>query len=284
MKLSQTTSVDDFFLLEEVLPIMSKSVGVGAYDFDFRNHFRVRSLHNPPEQAIVARIGAFKDYRASYTELVTEGMTMVHTPEEHDLCSLLPLWYPIIEDLTPKSIVYSTLPSAKTVEQDFNWPIFVKGERQTHKHKKQLSIIENKAHFDTLLEHWKNDSMLHWQRMVCRQYIPLQLVDESIGERLPSSYEFRLFYWKQQLVSVGRYWHEASPYGLLEPERAQVIALADEVARRLAVCFLVVDLAKTTTGQWLVIEANDGQESGYAGNHARLLWENIIGVEHRRKG
>lgn len=279
MHLTEAIVVDDFFIMEDILPIMTKSVGVRVYDYDFRNFFRVRSVLCPPNQPAVARIGTFKDYSTTYAELITEGITLVHTPEEHNRCSLLPCWYPLIADLTPKSIVYPSLPSAKLVEQDFNWPIFVKGERQTHKHRKSLSVIENREQFEQLLVNWKQDTMLHWQKMACRQFIPLQLVEEPVADRLPSSYEFRLFYWKQQLVSIGRYWYESINYELSDKERAQVVELADEVARCVSVCFLVVDVAKTAEGKWIVIEVNDGQESGYAGNNARLLWENILGIE-----
>lgn len=279
MHLANNLIVDDFFILENTLPIMTRSVGVRVYDYDFRNFFRVRSVFSTPTQPVLARIGAFSDYATTYADLTNEGVTLIHTPEEHDLCSLLPLWYPLIADLTPKSIVYSSLPSAQEVGQDFDWPVFVKGERQTHKHKLSFSVIENEAQFERLLVEWKQDTMLHWQKMVCRQFIPLQLVEKSVADRLPSSYEFRLFYWKQQLVSIGRYWYESLNYTLSEQEKLQVTALADEVARRLSVCFLVVDIAKTVDGDWIVIEVNDGQESGYAGNDPRLLWEEVLRIE-----
>ncbi len=120
--------------------------------------------------------------------------------------------------------------------------------------------------------------MLHWQQMVCREFIPLQIVEDSLADRLPSSYEFRLFYWKQRIISMGRYWYE-SKYGLSNKEHAQVIELANEVANRISVCFLVIDIAKTAKGDWIVIEVNDGQESGYAGNNAKLLWETILQIE-----
>lgn len=281
MYLTPTLQVDDFFMLEDCFPVIATSVGVRVYDFDFRNHFEVKSLHYPPMQPVIARIGAIADYEQNYTALQKEGITLIHSPSEHDQCSFLPLWYPLLSDLTPKSIVYTHLPTAKIVEQDFDWPIFVKGERQTHKHKKSLSIIEDSKQFESLLVHWQQDSMLHWQKMVCRQFIPLQAVEKNLGDRLPSSFEFRLFYWKKKLISIGPYWYEASPYHLSELDRQMVVALGDEVARRLSAHFLVVDVAKTAEGQWILIEVNDGQESGYAGNNVGLLWRKVLELEQR---
>lgn len=279
MKLTDQIAVDDFFTLHDVIPLMIKTIGVGVYDFNFRHYFPTQSLLSPPTQAVVARMGAFPDYSVAYGSLLAAGIQLIHTPVQHERCSLLPHWYPLLSDLTPKSKVYESLPTIKDIENEFSWPVFVKGERQTNKHKKSLSIIENAASFEYLLGQWKQNAMLHWQKLVCREYIPLQLIEPAAGDRLPSSYEFRLFYWKQQLVSIGRYWYEASPYELSQQEQAQVEALGNEVAKRLSVCFLTVDIAKTVKGTWIVIEVNDGQESGYVANNPRLMWEKILAIE-----
>jgi hypothetical protein len=279
MQLTPTIQVDDFFMLEAAVPVLTKAVGVSVYDFAFRNFFRVNSVFYLPDQPVIARLGAFDDYAKGYAELKEAGISLVHTPQNHDRCSLLSGWYPLIADLTPKSIVYDSLPTTRQVEQDFDWPVFVKGERQTNKHKKSLSIIENAHQFEVFLMEWKHNTMLHWQKMVCRQFFPLHIVEENVSDRLPSSFEFRFFYWKQQLVSVGRYWYESLSYKLSGHDYVQAVELAGLVAKRLSVWFLVVDLAKTAEGNWIVIEVNDGQESGYAGNNARLLWENILNIE-----
>lgn len=283
MQIADTIVVDDFFMLEEAIPIITKSVGVRVYDYAFRNFFGVTSVFMTPEEPVVARIGAFNDYPVAYEALANEGIRLVHTPEEYAKCSLLPHWYPLIEDLTPKSVVYEALPTTRDIERDFNWPIFVKGERQTNKHKKTLSIIENTNQFEELLSSWKDNTMLHWQKMVCREFVPLQLVETSSMDRLPSSYEFRLFYWKQQLAGIGKYWYECLDYQLTASERAKAVAVGDEVAKRLSVCFLVVDVAKTAVGNWIVIEVNDGQESGYAGVNPNLLWSTILAIEKATK-
>jgi hypothetical protein len=279
MKLTDCVEVDDFLIIHDTIPIISKTIGVRVYDFNFRHYFPTQSLLSPPTKMVVARIGAFPDYSVAYDSLLSAGIKLVHTLEQYQRCSLLPHWYPLILDLTPKSKVYESFPTVKEIENEFSWPVFVKGERQTSRHKKSLSIIENAAAFEDLRIHWKQNTMLHWQKMVCREYIPLQLVEPSSGDRLPSSYEFRLFYWGQQLVSIGRYWYDASPYELSRQEKAQVEALGNEVAKRLSVCFLAVDIAKTVAGKWIVIEVNDGQESGYAANNPRLMWEQIIAIE-----
>lgn len=65
-------------------------------------------------------------------------------------------------------------------------------------------------------------------------------------------------------------------------ERRAAIELVGEVAKRITVRFLVVDVAQTAQGQWIVIECNDGQESGYAAIPPLSLWQRIIAIENDR--
>jgi hypothetical protein len=98
------------------------------------------------------------------------------------------------------------------------WPIFVKGSHQTSRHKKALSIIKGPDQFQNLLELWRVDPILHWQSMVCREYVKLQLVEDTVPGRIQSSLEFRVFLWKYNVVGVGRYWWEGIHYGVPDEE------------------------------------------------------------------
>ena len=50
----------------------------------------------------------------------------------------------------------------------------------------------------------------------------------------------------------------------MEPKDSEAAAkLAEWAAQRVAVSFSAVDLAKTAEGEWIIIEANDDQESGF---------------------
>jgi ATP-grasp domain, R2K clade family 3 len=45
--------------------------------------------------------------------------------------------------------------------------------------------------------------------------------------------------------------------------------------------FVVIDIAQTRTGEWIAIECNDAQESGYAAISPFSLWQNIIDFERQ---
>ena len=57
------------------------------------------------------------------------------------------------------------------------------------------------------------------------------------------------------------------------------MAVGKEAARRVAVPFLVIDLAQMVDGRWIVIECTDAQESGYAGVSPIGLWQKIVDYE-----
>jgi hypothetical protein len=274
----------NLLLIDQTLWVLSAHIGTGIYDFDFENFLpcthpwqRLKNI-----QAI-ARIGAFEDYAEEHRRLIDEGINLVHDPQQHFLCSRLPNWYPLISDFTPRSKWYETIPSVAKIEADFHWPIFIKGERQTSRHKKSLSIITNPRQFEEAMQVYGQDPILRWQGIVCREYVLLRPVEESHQDRIPSSFEFRTFWWKGELVGCGRYWWEDRPYEMTATERNAAIAMASEAARRIKVPFLVLDIAQTNEGKWIVIECNDGQESGYAGVSPIGLWENIVTIEKRKQ-
>jgi hypothetical protein len=262
--------------IEGRLWVVNEPTGFPVYDFNFEDHFSCRHPWRLDSVVTaVARMGAAVDYDARYRELLEWKVRLVHTPEQYNRTSNLPEWYPLLRDLTPKSVWFEEMPRAADVEADFDWPIFVKGERQTNRHGRDHSIIENPEHFERVMQEWRQVPLLAWQRVVCRQFIPLRPVSEAASEAFPKSFEFRTFWWHNTCVGIGNYW-TSEVYNLRPADREQVLALGREVANRMQVTFLVVDIAQARDGKWIVIECNDGQDSGYAGVNPHFLWQNVV--------
>ena len=272
----------EILLLEDKVWLLVSQVGVPIYDFNFRDLFHTRSPYNPPAMIVaVARVGAPADYDQFYGECQQGGISLINSPEEHRRASQLDAWYPLLSDLTPKSICFPGKPTLQQVKAQFNWPVFMKGTRQTSRHQRKLSIIQDDNEFQTAIESYAHDPILGWQDVACREFVPLRrLADEdSDGTKMPRSFEFRTFWWKGQLAGASRYWWEGASYDWNANEQSAGLAIATEAARRVNVPFLVVDIAQTVTGQWIVIECNDGQESGYAGVSPFGLWQKIVDFE-----
>lgn len=270
----------NIFQLENTLWMLTKPVEVAVYDFDFKRFFDCRHVYELPDSVnAVARIGAWHDYANLYEKLFKEGIHLIHTPEQHLRCTELPNWYPLIEDLTPKSIWFSEVPTLEQVTDEFNFPIFVKGSRQTSKHQKHLSIIDNPEAFTKAMTYYRNDPILHGQQIVVRELMDLRPVEGGDKDKIPASYEFRTFWWKGHFVGAGQYWFQAESYQWTKKEEQDALVVAKEAASRVNVPFLGIDVAQKVDGQWLVIECNDGQESGYAGLAPMQLWKNILAIE-----
>ena len=262
--------------IEQKLWLVEEKTGFSRYDFDFETFLRCEHpawLDGPV--CAVARMGAAPDYAERFSMLEQFDITLVHSPEEYDRTSLLPEWYPLIEDLTPRSVWFEEQPEAEAIEAVLDYPIFLKGERQTSKHDRSMAIIETPEQMRQVLARWSRDPILHWQRVVARDYIPLRPVARDHGAGLPRVFEFRSFWWEDACVELGPYWVN-SDYAPSAAERGAAVALGQEVARRIGVTFLTIDLAQTIDGDWIVIECNDGQDSGYMGCKPLTLWRNVL--------
>ena len=180
---------------------------------------------------------------------------------------------------TPYTKIYEKLPKLDDLLLNFSFPVFVKGNRQTNRHKKSQCIIENVNQYEKLFEVWNEDSILSWQKVAVREYVPLRVIDqESFPEMVPVSYEFRFFYFQQKCMAFGPYWTIGKSYTLPESELKEALRLTDWVAKKLSANFVAIDIAKTERGEWILIEVNDAQESGFTGVNPLVLWNHMIEI------
>ena len=64
-------------------------------------------------------------------------------------------------------------------------------------------------------------------------------------------------------------------------EEKEALVIAQAAALRINLPFVVIDVAQSITGEWIVIEFNDAQESGYAAMSPFGLWQNLIDEERK---
>lgn len=96
--------------------------------------------------------------------------------------------------------------------------------------------------------------------VVLRRFVPLHALGyEHDASGIPLFREFRLFYFAGKRVLAAPYW-DAKLYETEDLEDA--FASFDALAREMPSPFFTMDVAQSTTGQWLVIEVGDGQVSG----------------------
>lgn len=270
---------NDFLVINKLAFLINKT-GVNLYDFAFRNYYQCRSVVNPVSHPVILRIGPVADYETVRAALADIGMNLLVSREEQEKVSILENWYPLISELTPFTKLYDCLPETNELLKDFSFPVFIKGNRQTNHHLRSKSIIENREMYEQLKEEWDQDDFLHWQKAAVREYVPLLSVGEtSFPDMIPFSFEFRVFVWKNQIAGYGHYWCMAGKYEVDDKEEKQIFELVKRAAKYIDSVFYSVDVAKTRAGHWIVIEINDGQESGYQGADPYQLWSRILELE-----
>jgi hypothetical protein len=274
----------DILLLEDIVWIAAAKINVPLYDFAFETFFACRHPYQRPEQIkAIGRFGVADDYADLYSSLKAEGVSLVHTPEQHLLASELTHWYPLLEGITPRSVWFDKPPEAEEIERHFSYPVFVKGSRQTSRHNAALSIVRSRAEYEFVASEYRINPILHWQSFVCRELVELRSVPmRQQNEKIPPSFEFRTFWWRGECVGSGFYWADFASCSWTDAEKFAALEVARKAAQRLDTVFLVVDVAQTASGEWIVIECNDGQESGYAAVAPIALWQNIVDIERRR--
>jgi hypothetical protein len=272
----------DLILLEDTVWVLVGKVDLPSYDFDLAQFFACRRPWHRPEKIVaIGRFGAVTNYAELYQELAAEGIFLVHSPEQYLLASELPHWYPLLEGLTPKSLWFSTAPEFNTVVETLGLPLFLKGSRQTSRHRAALSIIHSAEDYKTAIKVYREDPLLSWQDLVCREFIKLRPVRSTPTEKIPPSFEFRTFWWRGHCIGSGQYW--SRDYNWDRQEEIAALAIARAAALRLDLPFVVIDIAQTTTGEWIAIECNDAQESGYGAISPFSLWQNLIDIERRHR-
>lgn len=269
----------DFINVESTFWVANKTVNVPAYDFTFEPLFQITRPRVKEEQTVFARIGAIQDYTAVYQMFLDQGFKLVNTPEQHQFASELAYWYPLLQEFTPKSKVYDTFPTLEEIEEEFDFPVFIKGNRQTAKHDPTLSIATNETDFARIKEAYQSDTILHWQKVVIREFIALKPMQYKAEGKVQISYEFRTFWWKNTCVGARHYWSQYLHYNWTVEEESRALQIAENAAQRLNVPFVAIDLALTAEGEWIIIECNDAQESGYCGVRPHELWRNILAIE-----
>ncbi len=267
----------DFLLVEDVVRVAAARTGSPAYDFDFRLLLDSRTVPMDDQLGtVVMRVGPIADYGSLCSELGELDGRPVNSVAEHVRASELSAWYSLLRDMTPESWVFDGHPTLAEVLRAASLPLFVKGDRQTSRHRADRAVAKTEADLEAVLQLYRDDDILHWQRVVVRELVQLRRVGGTTPGGLPATFEFRTFWWHGELVGSGPYWGSTAEFRWTDAERAAALEVAGQAALRLQVPFLVVDVAQDVDGRWLVIECNDAQESGYAGVNALSLWRAVL--------
>ncbi len=220
--------------------------------------FSPHKKENRDHHQVIGRYSVLPYYRETYEDLYNMGSVLCNSPEQHNYLATIEQWYWDLEAYTPKTYFAPwDLPEGKS--------FVVKGQTNSRKHEwNRRMFAPTRADVSNIVQSLLDDALIRDQGIVVREYVPLVTYERGIND-LPFTNEWRAFFWKDILVDAGYYWStydgprmERMPkeaYDLLD-KVSEVICSAERAT------FYVVDIAQSQTGEWIVIELNDGQMSG----------------------
>ena len=230
----------------------------------------VESRDKIPDNALViGRYSCVPFYKELETLVETKKSKLL-VPYSHHKYIASGEYLSDIVDFTPKTFTEAnTLPEGSFI---------VKGETNSRKHEwKEKMFAPNKKRALEISKILKEDPLFNNQEIIFREFIPLEnLGYQSSG--LPMANEWRIFFYKKEILSYGFYWSESNQ--IPKDIDKEGLMFANKVASIISkkINFYVMDIAKTQNGEWIVIELNDAQQSGLSLNNPDILYSKLSSI------
>lgn len=228
---------------------------------------------------VVGRYSVLPYYKELENDLKYSNSRLINSYQEHRYVADLKNWA-LGMDVDDLQLIPYT-PRTWTSLQDVpdNIPLVLKGETNSRKDKWSTHMFaQNKKEAIEVYLKLRSERFLENQEIYIREYIKLNtlLVDEISGQ--PISKEFRFFCCGEKVLASGFYWssHVGDLAEVPSPKEVPqefIDKLTKIIARN--VTFYVMDIAQTQSGDWILIELNDGQMSGLSEVDPDELYSNL---------
>lgn len=241
---------------------------INAIKNNFTNYDFLSGIKN--DSKIIARYSVLPFYELVQQELKIKNCQLINSYAEYNFIADITNYYDIIKDYTPKTYL-----GWKNLDE--NKKYIIKGKTNSRKnHWNQLMFCDGLKEVKEKMNSLLNDTLIGEQGVVVRDYIELESFGTGING-IPISNEWRTFFYKDKMIDSGFYWSnylEYKPYDNMPQEARN---LANKVAKIISnyTNFFVIDVAKTKSGEWIVIELNDGQMSGLSDINPERFYYNL---------
>jgi ATP-grasp domain, R2K clade family 3 len=257
-------------MMEPILLVRRELMSNYEYQFATK-HFRVEESRVLCRDSLVfGRYSVLPHYAELERDLALLGSRLINTFEQHRWIVSFD-YYQRLAEFTPE-----TWDESNIHQSQFTGPFVVKGKMKSRKWQwKSLMFARSKREALRIGDRLKEDSEIGEQGIVYRRFVPLKTFGQG-KDGLPQTNEWRFFYLGPRRLSHAYYWPGSNFL-----DRATIsdtaIALADRIAQIVSevVPFFVLDLAETETGDWILIEVNDGQQSVPSEHDLDRLYGNL---------
>lgn len=219
---------------------------------------------------VIGRYAVTPHYDELVDDLALLGSRPINSLAEHRWITSF-AWYDALRAFTPQTWNEDEFATSTALG-----PFVVRGRQHSKKWNWQTHMYAtNKLAALRVAQRLKEDGDLQEQGVVFRRYVPLRTF-EVIRNGLPITNEWRFYYYREECLAYGYYWSisDAQASARISPH---AIALADQIAAIAArsATFFTLDLAETATGDWILIELNDGQMASPGEHDLDQLYSNL---------
>lgn len=266
-------SVDQLYVKEHQAALVS-GLSVGLIDFNAIRRreeddaFR-RLVTSPHVERAIYRGWMLTpdEYEFLYSSLRRRNIILATTPEQYLHCHWFPNSYPTISVVTPRTVWVPTpecfdMATIKTAIRQFGGaPLIVKDYVKSRKHEwKEACFIPDSSDEASVARVVKRFLELQDDDLqgglVVREFVELQPVGKHPKSGMPLTLEYRLFVFNGDVISASPYWDtEYVPDAPLVEEFRPVLSQVRSP-------FFSCDVARRTTGEWIIVELGDGQVAG----------------------
>lgn len=220
----------------------------------------------PRGSLVIPRYAALPYNEEMCEDIATLGSVPINTYHQHCYVANLRNWYYDLAEITPRTwFALDQIPE--------EGPFVLKGQTNSKKFQWDTHMFAlNRREAGEVFWRLSTDGHVGAQQIFVRQYVPLHKLADGLNG-MPVCEEYRFFVLDGKVLASGFYWsshtEELRDQGLeFDPNEVpkafidRVISLVGDQCR-----FWVFDVARTAEGSWIVVELNDGQQSGLSDIH-----------------
>lgn len=243
-------------------------------ELEFASKFFFCTPRRPEIQAgdlVVGRYSVVPFYSEQAKDIDFVGAKLINNYHQYQYIADLGNYVMDLDRLTPR-----TWRNIEDIPE--KGPFVLKGETNSRKsHWLRDMYAENKLEAIAIHNRLIDDTLLSQQKIYIRQYIPLVKYLDGVNG-MPVTKEFRFFVAYGSLLCGEFYWQNYIDDIINKPNPTEVPRefLQDVIERVGSQSnFYTIDVAQTQSGDWIVIELNDGQMSGLSCNNPFTLYQNL---------
>ena len=226
------------------------------------------------DDLVIGRYSLWPFYADQEKDIEYVGAKLINNYNQYLYIADLQNYVYDLKELTPRT--WDNL-----VDLPENMSFVLKGETNSRKGnwKQDMFATDKKAAIE-VHGRLSNDSLIGYQKIYIREYIPLVKYLDGVNG-MPVTKEFRFFVAYGKILCGGFYWQNYIDDLPEKPKVSDVpIGFLQQVIERVGnnSNFYVIDVGQKVSGDWIVIELNDGQQAGLSGNNAEDLYLNLSKV------